>query len=151
MGRGNYCPSGELTDKWYIDYDGYVWDDDEHEEWERDYELLEEDVCQIIEAIEKRFPSFSSIDTWGSNYWGEHFRLENKFFRIGTADNEWSQAVFIQMKDNLWPEEVNLASRHFQTYCDGIMSIMLDTLGEISLRCGAWCSRTVKKGEALAV
>ena len=42
MGRGNYCPSGELTDQWYIDYDGYVWDDDEHEEWERDYELLEE-------------------------------------------------------------------------------------------------------------
>lgn len=141
MGRGNYCPKGELTDQWYIDYDGYLWDDEEHDEYERDYDLLEDDVDAIMVSIRKRFPSFyPAVMEHGDGYWGEKFRLENSFFRIGTADNEWSEAVFIQMREDLWPEEENLARRHFPRYCEGIKKIMLETLGTIYLRNGPWMS-----------
>ena len=151
MGRGNYCPSGEATDQWYLDHDFYMWNDDEHEEFEIDWDLLGYDIDDVLADVKKRFPSFYSIDEWGDSYWGERFLLENKFFRIGRADNEWSEAVFIQMKDDLWPEEQNLANRHFKSYCDGILAILLDHLGQISLRCGPWMSKTLKKEEVLAV
>ncbi len=151
MGRGNYCPGGQVADQWYIDYDGYRWNDEEHHDYEIDEMLLDFDIDTILNAVKERFPSFSTADKYGDGYWAEHIRLENRFFRIGTADNQWSCAVFIQMKDDLWPEEENLARHHFQRYCDGIKAIMLDHLGEISLRCGAWCSRTLKKEEVLAV
>ena len=39
MGRGNYCPKGEVTDQWYLDHDFYMWNDDEHEEYEIDAAL----------------------------------------------------------------------------------------------------------------
>lgn len=146
MGRGNYCPSGECSSQWYIDHDNYLWDDFEHESWEIDYELLGYDIDDVMIAVQKRFPSFHPIDEWGSNYWAEHFLLENKFFRIGRADNEWSEAVFIQMKDDLWPEQESLASQHFATYCDGIRAIILDKLGELYLRTGPWTSARIKQG-----
>ena len=145
MGRGNYCPSGEMTDQWYIDYDLYLWDDDDHAEYERDYDLLEDDIEVVMEAIKKRFPSFYPATEYGDSYWGERFRLENSFFRVGTADNQWSEAVFIKMRDDLWENEENLAGRHFDSYCRGIKEILLEFFGTIHLRCGPWMSSRLTK------
>jgi len=146
VGRGNFCPCGEFADQWYIDYDAYEWDDDEHEEYEIDYELLNEDIDILMDEICKRFPSFYREEKQMNHYWGQRQILENKFFVIGTADNEWSEAVFIQMKDDIWPcEQENLAIRHFESYCKGIREIMLDLFGTIYLRNGPWMSSKLMK------
>lgn len=150
MGRGNYCPSGEVTDQWYIDHDLYQIED-EAEEYEIDYDLMRDDVSEVMDAIKQRFPSFYDDEKYGDGYWGEQYMLENKLFRIGTADNQWSEAVFIQMRDDLWPEQENLARQHFPRYCEGIKKIMLEFFGEIHLRNGPWMSEVLKKEEALAV
>lgn len=143
MGRGNYCPKGEVTDQWYIDHDLYLWDDDEHDEDEVDYDLMLDDIDTLMISIRHRFPSFHKIKEWGDNYWGEKYLLENSYFRIGIADNQWSEAVFIQMKDDLWPELENLAIRHFDEYRKGIARLMLDMFGTIYLRSGPWTSSRV--------
>lgn len=145
MGRGNYCPSGECSDQWYVDYDDYSYETDC--DYEIDYELLMEDMDRALEAIKKRFPSFHETDKWGDQYWCEQYRLENKLFRIGTADNQWSGVLFLQMRQDLWIEQETLARRHFDQYSKAIRQIMLETFGKISLRRGAWCSRTIKLGE----
>ena len=77
MGRGNYCPKGEVTDQWYIDHDLYLWDDDEHDEDEVDYDLMLDDIDTLMISIRHRFPSFHEIKEWGDNYWGEKYLLEN--------------------------------------------------------------------------
>lgn len=151
MGRGNYCPSGECADQWYVDYDNYRYDEDEDEHYEGiDYEELMLDMEQVLEAIKKRFPSFRDDVKWGDGYWGEEYRLSNKLFRIGTADNQWSAVLFIQMRQDLWIEQETLAKRHLPEYSKAILQIMLETFGEISIRSGAWCSRTVRLGEEVS-
>ena len=82
---------------------------------------------------------------FGDGYWCEKFRLENSFFRIGTADNEWAEAVFIQMRDDLWENEENLAARHFESYQRGIQKILLEMHGTIYLRNGPWMSSKLTK------
>ena len=152
MGRGNYCPSGDCWDVWYVDYDKYEYDEEEDEHYQGvDYELICEDMHKALESIRKRFPSFEKVDgEWGSRYWGEEYCLKNKLFRVGLADNTWSMALFIQMRDDIWIEQENLAKRHLPEYSKAILQIMLETFGEISIRSGAWCSRTVRLGEEVS-
>ncbi len=146
MGRGNYCPSGECSDQWYVEYDQYdIIDENEEPTGEYDWSLMMEDFDRAFEAIQKRFPSFEKVDDkWGDRYWGEQYRLENKLFMIGIADNTWSLALFIQMRKDLWIEQENLAKRHFPEYSKAILQIMLETFGEIGLRNGPWCSKTIR-------
>lgn len=151
MGRGNYCPSGECADQWYVDYDDYRYEhEDSSMDYEIDYELLTDDLHVALEAIKKRFPSFRDDVKWGDGYWGEEYLLSNKLFRIGTADNTWSAVLFLQMRQDLWDYEETLARRHFEEYSKAILQIMLDTFGEISLRSGAWCSKKIKREEVTA-
>lgn len=145
MGRGNFCPCGDAADQWYIDYDFYRLNDDEHDEYETDYDLLDDDVNAAFLMIQNRFPSFSPCDKYMNHYWGQTARLENKYFYIGTADNEWSEAIFIVMKDDLYPEEEPLANRHFDQYCKGIQEILLDVFGTVYLRNGPWMSSKIEK------
>lgn len=156
MGRGNYCPMGQLTDQWYIDFDRYNFteeDDGGKYSW-FDEELLDEDLGNVMTEIEERFPSFCRCEknptTKYGYYWYEHVWLENKLFEIGTADNQWSQAIFIREKDNLEPEQYNLAGKHFEEYRNGIQDILLDYFETISLRAGAWCSSTLTRETANA-
>ena len=156
MGRGNYCPVGELTYQWYIDYDRYKEKDEDGEdeyEWFDDY-MLNDDVGEIINRIEKRFSFFCRYEKHGvsrhAQYWNEYIWLKNKFFEIGVADNDWSYAFYIRENDELEPEELNLARKHFEEYKRGIQEILLDYYYEISLRNGAWMSSTLKKEVANA-
>ena len=146
MGRGNYCPAGDCTDQWYVEYDQYdIIGEDETPTGERDYDLMMEDFDLALRAIIKRFPSFDYVNgVYGDRYWDEEYRLENKLFRIGIADNTWSLALFLQMRRDLEPDQETLARRHFAAYSKAILTIMLETFGQISLRSGAWCSRTVR-------
>lgn len=143
MGRGNYCPKNRVSDQWYIDYDLYRLTDEDDDWTETDYDLLAEDLAGALKAIAKRFPSFRETDRRGDTYWCESIRLENRLFRVGTADNEWSEALFIEMRDDLCPEDVNLARRHLQSYRDGIEKILLEWFGEVARRNGPWMSSRI--------
>lgn len=139
MGRGNYCPSGEMTDQWYIDHEMYQLED-EAGEYEIDFDLMQEDISEVMEAIKKRFPSFHDKNRFGDNYWGERYMLENQLFWIGTADNQWSEAIFIKERDDLGDFHGALARRHFPRYCEAIKQILLEMFGTIYLRNGPWMS-----------
>lgn len=150
MGRGNYCARGDYAEQWYLDYEDYytpMYDpetDEETEETFFDRDLLDEDVFMLMQAIEKRFPSFRHCDKWGNYYEGRenHFLLENEMFYIGIADNEWSAAIFIQGKDEdiSWNGYEGLATKHFNNYVEKLERIMLDTFGTVYKRNGAWMS-----------
>ena len=146
MGRGNYCPNGKLGFQWYIDYENYKIDDEE-----TDYELCDEDIRETLKLVQKRFPSFESCDRYPHEsyrtYWSEHILLENRFFEIGTAENEWSEAVFIREKSDTWPEHLNLCRKHFEEYKKGIEKILLDFFEEVYVRNGAWMSSVLKREE----
>ena len=151
MGRGNYCPIGNFVYQWYIDYENYKVEDEDDDgkyDW-YDYELLTEDIGSVMSRIEDRFTSFCHVDRYGhgehARYWCEHIWLENEFFEIGTADNGWSQAIFIHEKNDVWPEHLNLAKKHFEEYKTGIQNILLDYFGTIGIRAGAWTSGTLTK------
>jgi hypothetical protein len=149
MGRGNYCPSGECADQWYVDYDGYRYDEEEGERCEEiDFDLLQDDMNQALEAIKKRFPSFQNDEKWGDGYWGEKYLLSNKLFRIGMADNQWSAVLFLQMRDDLYPEQENLAGKHFSAYASALRQIMLEVFGEIHIRTSAWTSCAIRREDA---
>ena len=148
MGRGNFCPSGELTDQWYIDYDVYRFDPEDENNFDVDYDLCQEDVRYLMREIQKKFPSFKEVDKWKDHYWNQHALLENSFFEIGTADNEWAMAIYIKEKDDIWDEHMNLASRHFENYTKGIQDILLDAFGTIYTRNGPWMSSRLTREAA---
>lgn len=155
MGRGNYCARGDYADQWYLDYDNYytpMYDAETGEETEEtffDQDLLDEDISVLMQAVEKRFPSFYPCDKWGSYYEGSenHFLLENEMFYVGVADNEWSAAIFIQGKD----DEISykgidgLAGKHFANYAENLEKILLDMFGAVYRRNGAWMSSKIER------
>ena len=151
MGKSNYCPSGEYTDQWYVDYDQFTWDTPSGEP-ELDYKAYIDVMDEALREIEERFPSFTIVTEkkYGDRYWSEEYQLENKLFRIGLADNEWSGALFIQMRDDLEPEQQNLARKHFESYTSAIRQVMLKIFGEISIRTGAYTSRTIRLEDEVA-
>ncbi len=138
MGRGNFY-AGDPGDQWYIDYDLYDWDDPLTAS-----ELLQEDINQVLMAIRERFPSFHSCHKCLVRR-DMDIELENKFFWIGTAENQWSIALWIVMRDDEWEPDENLAMRHYWTYHDEIERMLLDQFGTICKRCGPWTSRTITK------
>ena len=149
MGRGNFCVSGELGFQWYIDHDLYSMED-EANEYTTDYDMLQDDIESAVREIQHRFPSFSERRTMVDNCWAQEVLAENSLFVIGIADNQWSEAVFIKARDDLYPEDMNLARRHFNTYCDGIQRILLDMFGEVCLRCSAWTHQRITRKEQRA-
>lgn len=141
MGRGNFCPCGNITFQWYINDANYY--DGEFNEY-YDYDLEAEDIHYALEKIKERFPSFYECRECKDSYWGQVVRLKNKLFEIGTADNQWSAAIYIKECDNL-EENYGLAEKHFEEYKNGIKDILLDIFGEIYLRNGPWMSSKLTK------
>ena len=79
MGRGNFCPCGDMTFQWYVDYDNYRYDEYEDEHYEGiDYELAEDEVQMALDQMNKKYPSFKECDEWKDSYWGQEVRLKNK-------------------------------------------------------------------------
>ena len=99
MGRGNFCASGDLAMRWYIDYDQFTSEDGEHDE------LFQHEMVnyEMVNQIMKRYPSF-----WKTNAWihrDAHALLENKLFYIGIADMKIRWRFSLAAKMSLVPEE----------------------------------------------
>ena len=167
MGRGNCCTFGEYEGLWYIDrglIDVYYNEDEDEYRVEREISLDEfpswrysqgesefnfEDMLEIIrERMMAKFPSFKPADRWVSDRGircDRHAFLESELFFIAVEDNQWSYAIELLQKG---PEHLaGLQKRFYQTYLNAIRDILLDYYGEVSYRCGAWLSGTIKKEE----
>ena len=137
MGRGNFRHNGEIGKEWYIDYDNYRMEDDETY---IDNDLLYEDENEILRLITEKYHSFHAPEKkYGDSYWGIVYQLENSIFRIGIADNQWSDAIFIEVRDDT--EYENLAKGLCEIYIAGIEDILKDYLGKVYVRNGAWMSK----------
>lgn len=121
MGRGNYYASGNYAAQWYVDYES---------------DVLEE----VFHKIEERFPSFHKQDKWIRR--DSHVLLANNLFYVGIADNEWSVAIFLSSKDNRVAD--CLAARHFDTYEEGILNILLSFFGKVYVPTSSWTSRKIQ-------
>ena len=121
MGRGNYYASGDYAAQWYVDYEP---------------DILEE----VFHKIEERFASFRKQDKWIRR--DSHVLLANNIFYIGIADNEWTVAVFLSSKDNAVAD--SLAARHFNTYEEGILNILLSLFGKVYVPTSSWTSRKIQ-------
>lgn len=121
MGRGNYYASGNHAAQWYVDYEP---------------DALEE----VFQKIKERFPSFHKQDKWIRR--DSHVLLANNLFYIGIADNEHNVAVFLSSKDNRIAD--CLAARHFDTYEEGILNILLSFFGEVYVPTSSWTSREIQ-------
>lgn len=117
MGRGNYYASGDYAAQWYV---------------ECEPDILED----VFREIEERFPSFRKQDKWIRR--DSHVLLANNIFYIGIADNEWTVAVFLSSKDNAVAD--SLAARHFNTYEEGILNILLSLFGKVYVPTSSWTS-----------
>ena len=167
MGRGNCCTYGPYEGLWYIDRDLIdVYYNEETDEYKvaRDIDLSEfpsykysytesdfnfDDMLDVIkERMIAKFTSFEPVDRWvsdGGTRCDRHAFLENELFFIAVEDNQWSYAIELIQKG---PENLaGLQKRFYQTYLDAIKNILLDYYGEVSYRCGAWMSGTIKKEE----
>lgn len=121
MGRGNYYASGNYAAQWYVDYEPDVLED-------------------VFREIEVRFPSFHKQDKWIRR--DSHVLLANNLFYIGIADNEHDVAVFLSSKDNRVAD--CLAARHFNTYEEGILNILLSFFGKVYVPTSSWTSRKIQ-------
>ena len=97
-----------------------------------------DEMAHLFTDIENRF-KFNPTSKWGDHYWAEHIMAENSLFKIGTADNSYAVAVFIEAKD----EFPGLAEHKLLDYVNGITKILLEQFGEVMTWGGAWCSSTV--------
>ena len=148
MGKGNFMARGTYATQWFVDYDNYRVEDDYG--GDTDDLALEDDVEWIMNSIQEKFPSFKPVDRRDNSmygrYWDCKIKLENKLFRIGIADNEWSYAVYIELNDEY--DYKNLAGTNYAKYIIFITQFFYNTGLEVYLRNGAWMSTPLRRSAA---
>lgn len=170
MGRGNVCVNGEYEGLFYVDNDyfsmfynedGDAVDVTEMEEgsYQRDdYELewcdflFDDFKDDLIFSLKRKFKFeechkylSQSQDDVSTVYNYDHLAiLENKLFFVCLVDNEWSTGVELIQKYNMYHDLSNLQKKHYKKYLKGIAEVLLDIVGEISLRSGPWTSSSIR-------
>ena len=136
----------ELTgDGWLFDEEGTANEEDDV------LECFKDDFC-------RRFPSFQRTepDTWIRNgAYGNLCRqviLENGLFYVCVEDNEWSLAVELIQKEEMWGDVwmENLQKQLYQKYLDGMKTSLLKRLPGIGTYKGAWTSGRITNPPVLA-
>lgn len=151
MGRGNACVHGDFEGLYYVDWDNFS---DEYEDGDgnivNDYDFQRDEweasLAQFVFDFKKRFKSFDDSKGWLGNT--EKIVLENELFYIVTEDNQWSMAIkLIQKEQNYYDSGniVNLQSRHYKTYLEGMKECLFNQFDEIGVYGGAWTSGVIKK------
>lgn len=165
MGRGNVCTTGQYEGLFYVDHDDlHVYCSNEDGEFESkllgevEYEELRDGTYYfdqegsmmnqeyfeetLVEAIKKRFPSFSESS---ERVKGDVAILENELFYICITDNGWSDAVLLLQKDD--DSLVGLQKRHSQKYLVGIRDALFQQFETIGVYGGPWTSGRIRREE----
>ena len=123
MGRSNFWP-GELNQNfvWYVELD--------------DPDSFRDELIEAMFRIKDRFSTFAESKGWKGDV---QFLLSNGLYVIGIADNQVNNAITLQMREDLPPEQIPLAQKHFAEYKRGISKILLDMFGEVH-KYGGWFS-----------
>jgi len=110
-----------------------------------DYEMIyvsgaERSHDQIVDNILCNLPrSFNKEVKWRAH--NSHQIAENGLLSVCTADNEWSEAVFVCPNEYVLdghPELLNLAYRHLPNVMKHIKKGLRQY--ELRVRCGPWTS-----------
>lgn len=166
MGRGNVCVFGDYEGLYYVDrgyLDYYVPIDGEAdeglfmEEMEMDdftnYEYdefisrsyYEDFINEFIYLFTKRFNSFAKT---GDDY---GVILENELFQVEIEDNQWSYAVKLIQKEDVYDDHlVGLQKKHCENYLNSMKEILLKMFPSIGAYGGAWTHRTIKREDVMA-
>lgn len=174
MGRGNVCVFGKYEGLYYIDRDhtdvyrrSDPMSDDECEtrlmgdldyaeltggEWVYDEWGSEEELDDVLECFKDSFiKMFPSFERTKPQKWIDRSTmaiLENKLFYIGIEDNQWSEAVKLLQKEDLYDDHLEgLQKRHYQRYLDGMKKALLERLPSIGTYSGAWTSGRATREE----
>lgn len=118
-------------------------------------EELDDIIECFLDDFLRRFPSFhrTTKETWIRNgpggQYGEMSRrvlAENNLYYICAEDNEWSEAVELIQKEDVYDNHLlGLQAKHYQSYINGIRDALLDRLPSIGTYTGPWTSGTLKK------
>jgi len=115
--------------------------------WAYDDELSDDNWRNMIELMQKyftsRFKSFTTTNKWrGTTSYSSNrdcrVVLENEFFDIAIADNEWSAAWMLLEKEDIEDNVTPLMKRHYQSYLNAIKEALLKHWGEATEYGGAW-------------
>jgi hypothetical protein len=126
--------------------------DGPHADWQYDPEESDANWKGMIEFMRERltlrFNSFQPVDKWRYRY-GGHVVLENSFFQISVADNEWSAAWLLLEREDIDDTGANrtLMRRHYPAYLEAIKNALLDGWGEAIGYGGAWVHGKIYKKE----
>ena len=102
------------------------------------YLMWESMIGKVKAALMRRFKSFREADKWRD---GERrVVLENEFFHVAVADNEWSAAWLLSERmdvDDTGPNRA-LMYRHCDAYLKAIKHALIDEWGEAIGYGGPW-------------
>lgn len=121
-------------------------------------ELADIEDC-FMDSFTDMYPSFERCEPnkylrSGGPIGGDCKRviLENGLFFICMEDNEWSMAVELIQKEDLYDDHLKgLQKRHYEKYLEGIKKALLKRLPSIATRNGAWCSGVIRREDVYAV
>lgn len=166
MGRGNVCVFGDYEGLYYVDrgyLDFYVPIDGEADDglfmeemnmndfpnYEYDEYIsrsyYEDFINEFVYLFCKKFKSFTET---GDDY---GVILENELFQIEIEDNQWSYAVKLIQKEDVYDDHLSgLQKKHYENYLDGMKNILLRMFPSIGCYGGAWTHRTIKREDVMA-
>ena len=118
---------------------------------------FEEIIEDFAYDFKQKFPSFENVysenrfhtDRYSCFHWQDHrVVLENKLFMVCLTDNEWSVAVELLQKEAPYGYSYEgLQSKHFDSLRDGMLDCLLNQLGTVYMRNGAWMSTAIIRGK----
>ena len=175
MGKGNVVVIEQPGTQFYVDNedfhtytrDGYdptlLRDIDlsEIEAWTYDQGLTQDEWDDLLDNFKtelvSHIPSFTECPdgTWlpdNSGRLGRQAILENTLFYVAIEDNEWSMAVELIPKEDVYDEYGlnGLQIGHFDTVKRWIQDSLLDYLPKIHIRNGPWMSGTIYRPEVIS-
>lgn len=156
MGRGNVCVHGEYEGLYYVDWDNFIYyEENEDGEYVADREnydmqrwLFEDSLCEFKSSMKKRFPSMRDCDEWIGRCQDSRAVLENNLFYITIEDNGWSMAFKLIQKEQDYYSLGNIANMQkglYEKYLNGIRDCLFNQFAELGTYGGAWTSGTIKR------
>ena len=159
MGRGNTCVFGKYEGLYYVDrdyLDSYI-SKEVNEDGEYEEKMLGDMTCEDFNNYEydedtsqmyyddfignftcMMEEKFKSLETTNEDY---GVIMKNNLFEIEVEDNEWSYAIkLIQKEDDYYNgySLEGLQKKHYQSYLNGIKTVLLELFPSIGCYGGAW-------------
>ena len=131
MGRGNFWPGElDLNFVWYVDLD--------------EPDIFKDELIECMFRIKDKFRTFAEDHGWKGDV---EFLLSNGLYIIGVADNVIDNAITLQLRDDIPPEYVPLAKRHFDEYKRAISKILVEMFGDVRKYGGWFCHAALGEGD----